>query len=101
VIVVRVEVWPGGEGDRATELARIGIANVSGAAPVADYLMTALMARDAEEHVLRSEINKYERGNGWPQLVRRAFTEIHLAEPAIHGIPYDDPVAVHLRKGHA
>lgn len=36
MLVVRVELWPGGDAERVHELGRLGIANVSGLAPVSD-----------------------------------------------------------------
>jgi hypothetical protein len=98
MLVVKVEVWPGGNADRAFEISRIGIANTSNLADISNYEMTALMEMDGAEHVLRSEINAHERSLGWAPLVKRAMTSLYLAERLAHGVPYDDPVAEHLRK---
>lgn len=100
MLVVKVEVWPGGEPDRAFEISRIGIANVSGMAPVSDYEMTALVARDRHERVLKSEINSHERDLGWEPLVKRAMNNICLGDRMSQPGAYDDPVAEFLRKGH-
>lgn len=97
MLVVKAEIWPKGNGGAAYEIARVGIANVSGLAPISDYVMTALLARDAEEYVLRSEINKHERDLGWVPLAKRALTGVHLAERLSHEVPVTDPVANILR----
>lgn len=99
MLVVTVSVWPGGIPDRSTEVARIGLANKSGLADFSNYDLIALLDRDKAERVIRSEINQHERSQGWPPLVRRALTEIHLSESTIRSVAYDDPLAVLLRKG--
>lgn len=99
MLVVKVEVWPGGDGDGACELARIGLANTTGRAEIANYDLVALLDRDRAERVVRSEVNQHQRVHGWVPLVRRAMTEVYLSEPETHGAPYDDPIAQLLRKG--
>lgn len=99
MLVVRVAVWPGGAFDREQEVARLGLANRSGSAEFADYDLVALLGNGEGEAVIRSEVNAHERAQGWVPLVRRALTEIHLAEYEIHAAPYDDPIAELLRKG--
>lgn len=97
MLVVKVEVWPRGNGSRAFEIARLGLANVSGSAPVSDYVMTALLARERDEVAVRSEINKHERDLGWAPLVRRAVSSLLLDVSLLQPLPYDDPVANLLR----
>jgi hypothetical protein len=99
VLVVKVEIWPGGSFDRAFEISRIGIANVSNLAEVSDYEMTALLDRDKDETVLCSEINSHERNLGWTPLVKRAMTNIFLADRLSRPGAYDDQVAELLRRG--
>ena len=99
MLVVRVEVWPAGDAAAAFEIARVGLANVTGTDPISDYEMTALMARDRAEYVLKGEINKHERGLGWEPLVRRAVSSLFLSETVSHAASYYDPVADLLRKG--
>lgn len=99
MLVVKVEVWPGGDPDRAVEISRVGIANVSGMVPVSDYEMTALVDRDADEQVVKAEINSHERSLGWAALVKRAMTNLFLADRMSQPGAYDDPVAELLRKG--
>lgn len=98
MLVVKVEVWPGGDYARSFEISRVGIANVSKMTPVSNYEMTALMERDKLEYVARAEINSHERNLGWEPLVQRAMTSLFLAERLSHQVPYDDPMANLLRK---
>lgn len=99
MLVVKVQVWPQGEVDKAFEISRVGIANVTGCADISNYELTALMERDKREYVLRSEVNSFERALGWEPLVQRSMTSLFLAERLAHQISYDDPVAQLLRKG--
>lgn len=100
MLVVKVEVWPGGESDRAFEISRIGIANVSGLRRYSDYEVTALLERDRDEQVMRIRVTDHEREAGWVPLVRRTMTGIFLGEEPGREVPYDDPVAELMRKGH-
>lgn len=97
MLVVKVEVWPAGDFDRAFEIARTGLANVSGLAPVSDYEVTALMARDRQESVLRAHVLGHTRACGWLPLVEQGINRLRRTylEPS-----YADPVAELLRRGH-
>lgn len=97
MLVVKTEIWPGGYYDRAYEICRMGIANVSNLADISDYEMTALTGRDQDEKVVRMEINKHERALGWEPLVRRAVTGLFMPDLLVTA-SYDDPVAQLLRK---
>lgn len=70
MLVLRVEVWPGGDHGRAYEIARVGIANVSGLAPVSDYRVVC--------HDERGErcgtVPAHARAAGWLPLAVRALT---------------------------
>jgi hypothetical protein len=98
MLVVRVEVWPGGDADRASEIARVGIANTTGTAEDANYDVVALMNRDVDEQVVRSEVLAHRRSAGWLPLVRRVLTNLLLPDLRQEA-SYDDPIAKHLRKG--
>jgi hypothetical protein len=99
VLVVKVEVWPGGIFSRAFEVSRVGIANVSDLARHSDYEVTALMSRDRDERVVRTKIRSHDRELGWVPLVQRSMTGIFLMDKTGHEVPYGDPVAELLRKG--
>ncbi len=97
MLVVKVEVWPRGDQDRAFEVSCVGIDNRSGLCSVSDYGVTGLMGRDAEEFVLSAEVLRHERSNGWIPLVCRSLQALALPEAAV--APLDDPIAELLRKG--
>lgn len=95
MLVVKVEVWPGGDSGRSYEISRLGIGNRSSLAELSDYSVTALTERDTEEAVLRSFVNGHQRSHGWMPLVQRSVAA--LAGKATEA-PYDDPIAQLLRK---
>lgn len=99
MLVVRVEVWPGGDSDQSFEISRVGIANVTGMKRHSSYEITALMGRDKDEAVVRSLIEGHDRETGWIPLVRRTMTNLVLKEELGREVPYDDPVAELLRRG--
>lgn len=100
MLVVKAEIWPGGDFDRAFEISRIGIANLSGPVDVSDYKVTALLARERGEIVVQSKVHSHQRELGWVPLVKRALTSIHLADDLAQPCAYDDAIAELLRKGH-
>lgn len=99
MLVVKVEVWPGGDADRAVEISRVGISNMTELRAVSDYEMVALLDRDKDEHVVKGRITGHERALGWAALTRRALLNLFYGEDATRGIAYDDPTAELLRKG--
>lgn len=100
MLVVKVEIWPGGAFDQAFEISRVGICNVSNLAEISNYEMTALMDRESCETVVHAEINSHQRNTGWVPLVQRSMTNLFIADRMARLGVYDDPVAEHLRKGH-
>lgn len=104
MLVVKVEVWPGGDADRATEISRIGIANTldSGDPDVGDYRVVALMERDKQEKVFTGHIVHHRRSNGWELLAERALRALrpwgNRKKRDMHEVPYDDPIAHLLRR---
>lgn len=100
MLVVKVEVWPGGNEDGSYEISRLGIANVSNLREFSDYEVTALLGRETgKEEVVRSRVASHERATGWVTLVRRALLNLILRKDLAQDAPYDDPVAVLLRRG--
>ena len=74
MMVVKVEIWPGGYAPGAYEIARLGIANRGGGTPeVADYDILALLGRERRETVCYSEVLRHQRDYGWESLVMRAI----------------------------
>lgn len=99
VLVVKVEIWPGGSADRGFEIARLGLGNRSGLAQVSNYGVTALMGRDGAEHVMQTMVMGHNREHGWVPLVRRALSELNSHNDV--KAPLDDPIAELLRRdGH-
>lgn len=70
MLVVRVEVWPGGDEKRRREIDRIEIGNVSNLAPVSDYEVR----RDRATAMVRG----HERSAGAWLLIRRAMGVLGL-----------------------
>lgn len=69
MLVVRVEIWPGGDPERAEEIGRMGLANVSNLAETSSYVFTSLTDRDVEaEGIIRNHV----RSAGFWRLVERA-----------------------------
>lgn len=99
MLVVKVEVWPGGNEDRAFEISRIGIANEQLRKERSSYSVTALLTRDKKEEVVRTEVRDHERSAGWIPLVRRVFTNLILRDSVCEQGAYDDQVAQLLRRG--
>lgn len=99
MLVVKVEVWPNGDDRRAFEISRIGIVNISQLQQFSDYEVTALLSRDLEEEVVKTEIRQHDREVGWLPLVRRVISNLFLRDEMTSGVSYDDPVAQLLRKG--
>lgn len=99
MLVMKVEVWPGGDESSAFEIARMGIANVSESDGVSDYEITALLDRDTVEEVVKTEALKHERSTGWMPLVRRTLTNLLLRGDLCQPGAYDDLVAKVLRRG--
>lgn len=98
MLVVRVEVWPGGNEARAKEIARVGIANVSPGSEYSDYEVAAILAAKGEETILRTEICHHERAQGWMPLVRRVLTNLFLRSELARPAAYGDPMVDLLRK---
>jgi len=73
MIVVRIEVWPDGDGTRAEELARLHIANDgTGDEAVGSYNVSAVEGTD----VLSGRVEGHRRGQGALALVRDALAAL-------------------------
>lgn len=69
MLVVRVEIWPGGDPERAQEIGRMGLANVSNLAEDSTYVFTSLTDRHVEAEGI---IRNHTRSSGFWRLVERA-----------------------------
>lgn len=79
MLVVRVEVWPGGRPGGVRELGRAGVSNVSGLADRSDYLVVRLDDTGATQGVVRGHF----RASGFWPLVSRASATLSDSYP--HG----------------
>lgn len=69
MIVVKVELWPGGHENGAREIHRLGIANVSNLRELSDYLVVAKEDNGNESHRL---VEGHPRSEGIEALIARA-----------------------------
>lgn len=69
MIVVKVELWPGGDEATAREIHRIGIANVSNLREISSYLVVAKEDNGNETHRL---VEGHPRSEGVEALISRA-----------------------------
>ncbi|WNI19217.1 hypothetical protein [Actinacidiphila sp. ITFR-21] len=93
MLVLRVEIWPGGDRDRAKEIARVGIANTTGLRAVSDYSVVHLDEAGARTN---ARVRGHRRGLGWVPLAARALAG--LCEPAA-AVPDGDDMARVLKEG--
>ena len=69
MIVVKVELWPGGDEATAREIHRLAIANVSNLREVSSYLVVAKEDNGTETHRL---VEGHPRSEGIEALIARA-----------------------------
>lgn len=74
MLVVRVEMWPGGDELLARNLGRMEISNISDLAPVSDYLVVVQTGKDRA----RREVKGHTRDDGFWELVRKACDALPL-----------------------
>lgn len=77
MLVIKAEIWPGGDLDSRYEIARIGIINRGGPVShtLADYDIVGIMGRDRQEWIREGVVRQHFRYNGWQPLVARALTQ--------------------------
>lgn len=68
MLVIKVELWPGGNKDRAREIGRIGMANVSNLASTSDYIFVSTTDRKEEAEGF---VEAHPRAAGFWKLVAR------------------------------
>jgi len=74
MLVLRVEVWPGGGRDRAREIARVGIANTTGLRAEPDYSVVQLDEAGAR---INARVCGHRRAFGWLPLAARALAGLN------------------------
>lgn len=77
MIVVKVELWPGGNEATAREIHRLGIANVSNLREVSSYLVVAKEDNGNETHRL---VEGHPRSEGVEALIARAVDAPLMAD---------------------
>jgi hypothetical protein len=77
MLVVKLEVWPGGDEKASTEIGRLEISNLSGLAPVSDYDVR-LTNRGEYACNAVGHVEGHERSLGAWALVRRALEAVKL-----------------------
>lgn len=79
MLVVKLELHPGGDASRAREIGRMEIANVSELAPVSDYRVAVtkrwMVGNEETSETGYFEICSHRRSDGAWTLVRRAFEQ--------------------------
>lgn len=77
MIVVKVELWPGGHENGAREIHRLGIANVSNLRELSDYLVVVKEDNGNETHRL---VEGHPRSEGIEALIARAVAAPLITE---------------------
>lgn len=72
-MVVKIEVWPGGDGRARKEIFRLEIANISQLAPISDYAVTA---REGRRVVAETTVGLHRRADGFLPLVLRSLRSV-------------------------
>lgn len=93
MLVLRVEIWPGGDQDRAHEIARVGIANTTCLRSISDYSVVHI---DDIGTVSRARVNRHQRALGWLPLAARALAA--LGSSAQAAVPDGDDITTALRR---
>lgn len=77
MLVIKAEIWPGGDVGSRFEIARIGIINRGGptSGVLADYDIIGIMGRDRREWIHEGVVRDHFRDKGWQLLVSRALTQ--------------------------
>lgn len=68
MLVIKVEIWPGGDPNRAREIGRMGMANVSDLDETSDYIF---VSQNDKGEVASGLVEKHERAAGFWQLLSR------------------------------
>lgn len=81
MLLVTVELCPGGDKDRKQEVATIQISNVSNLAEVSDYIVDAWFESPLPRRFVATNVRAHERAKGWLPLVMRALRSLKDAAP--------------------
>jgi hypothetical protein len=82
MLVLRLEIWPGGSRDLRRTIGEVRIANVTDLAPVSDYELTFTPHNDAGQPLVskhrHAEVRGHERSDGAWSLVGKALRALKL-----------------------
>lgn len=76
---ITVEIWPGGDKEQARTIGELDIWNKSELASVSDYGY----ALDAEGLVVKGEVRRHVRSDGWVPLLERVLKSLRRPPQAI------------------
>jgi hypothetical protein len=96
MLVIKTEIWPGGDVEGKFEIARIGIINRGGSGVLADYNVIGILGRDTKEVLMEGLVLAHLRPHGWMPLAARALSERGIS--AFHP-EYTQAVADLLKRG--
>lgn len=96
MLVVKVEMWPGGDEESAKEIGRMGIANVSNLREMSNYV--AVVKDDTGKEDLRV-VERHPRSAGFEELLLRVLQAESMTEEALIGISeFSDEKKARLRR---
>jgi len=79
MLVIKIEVWPGGRGDHPREIGRAAAANVTSLSPTSDYVA---VLRDDTGHQSSIHLADHRRDAGfWPLVARIAASHTNPSPP--------------------
>ncbi len=77
MLVVKIEIWPGGHEERATEIRRIEIYNKTNLQPISDYGMRVFDMEYLSELIYEGEVKRHKRSLGAMKLLQRVLNKIN------------------------
>lgn len=83
MLLVKVEIWPGGSETHAREIGRVKIGNLSDLADVSDYMV---IAYEGDTVVAESTVRRHRRAQGFWPLVARSLTLVSDARERARAI---------------
>jgi hypothetical protein len=96
MLVIKVELWPGGNPARAEEIGRIAMANVSSLAEDSNYVF---VSKDDRGNTFSGMVRNHKRSEGFWKLLTRLASGTHRGGSKIPAIYEDTAEAVaHIMK---
>lgn len=96
MLVVKVEIWPGGDEETAKEIGRMGIANVSNLREMSNYV--AVLKDDTGKEDLRV-VERHPRSAGFEELLLRVLQSGSMTEESLMDVSeFSDEKKARLRR---